>query len=82
MRALVASATPPHAELAEVPEPVPNRDEALVDVRACSLNRGETRRLAQLEPGSVTGWDLAGVVLEPAEDGSGPTAGSRVVGMT
>jgi len=81
MRALVASATPPHAELAEVPDPEPARDQALVDVRAVSLNRGETRRLAQLEPGSLTGWDVAGVVLDAAADGSGPAAGSRVVGM-
>ncbi len=31
--------------------------------------------------GSVTGWDLAGVVSAPAADGTGPPAGARVVGL-
>ena len=31
--------------------------------------------------GEVTGWDVAGVVREPAADGSGPAAGARVVGI-
>ena len=81
MRALVASATPPHAELADVPDPRPREDEALVEVRAFSLNRGETRRLESLEPGTLIGWDVAGVVLTAAADGSGPPAAARVVGM-
>jgi len=81
MRALVASATFPHAEIANVPDPHPERREALVEVKAFSLNRGETKRLASMEPGSVTGWDVAGVVREPAADGSGPPHGARVVGL-
>jgi NADPH:quinone reductase-like Zn-dependent oxidoreductase len=81
MRALVSSATPPHAELAEVPDPTPAPNEALVEVKAFSLNRGETKRLATMEPGSVTGWDVAGVVRRAAADGSGPAEGARVVGM-
>ncbi|MEA2449280.1 MAG: NADPH:quinone reductase [Thermoleophilaceae bacterium] len=65
---------------AEVPEPEPRRDEALVAMRASSLNRGEIRRLAMREPGTVPGWDVAGTVVKPAEDG-GPPEGARVVGL-
>jgi len=81
MRALVSSATPPLAELARVPDPSPRHDQALVEVRAISLNRGEIRRLESMRPGTVTGWDLAGVVQRAAEDGSGPAQGARVVGL-
>jgi NADPH2:quinone reductase len=81
MRALVSTTEPPFAELSEVPEPQPLPHQALVDVRAFSLNRGECRRLERMESGSVTGWDLAGVVRNPASDGNGPPAGARVVGL-
>jgi NADPH2:quinone reductase len=81
MRALVSAPTAPFATLAEVPEPQPLHDQALVEVRALSLNRGETRRLATLPEGTVTGWDLAGVVARGAASGLGPQAGARVVGL-
>src|SRR5437773_181507 len=60
----------------------PDRDEVAVRVSAISLNRGETRRALQVaEPGWRPGWDFAGVVETAAADGSGPNAGTRVVGI-
>jgi NADPH2:quinone reductase len=82
MRALVARPSAPGGvELAEVEAPSPAPDEALVEVRAVSLNRGEARYLPNREEGTVHGWDVAGVVRDAASDGSGPQQGARVVGL-
>ena len=63
----------------ELPAPRPN--EALVRVKAVSLNRGEVRRAQTASAGQRIGYDLAGVVESAAADGSGPAAGTRVVGL-
>ncbi len=64
-----------------VAEPTPNRGEAVVRVRAISLNRGEVRRSGMAPAGWRPGWDLAGVIERPAPASSGPQAGARVVGL-
>ena len=63
-----------------VPEPEPRPDEALIKVEAFSVNRGETFLLEDPPPGWRPGKDVAGLVVQAAADGSGPTAGRRVVG--
>lgn len=81
MRALVAAPDAPGGiELREVTEPTPASNEAVVEVRAVSLNRGECNALRHAEDGWRPGWDLAGLVARSAADGSGPAEGARVVG--
>lgn len=80
MRALVVdSSAPGRIALHDVPEPMPVRGEALVEVRAISLNRGELRALGSAADGYRPGWDCAGLLQSDIENG--PRAGSRVVGI-
>ena len=72
---------PAPVELRELPEPAPARNEALIAVHAFSLNRGELRSFRNNEEGWRPGQDISGIVLRQAEDGSGPPAGARVVGL-
>ncbi|MEV0828503.1 zinc-binding dehydrogenase [Nonomuraea rubra] len=77
MRALTFT---PDLSFETVPDPVPTPSQALVQVSAFSLNFGEIAfRSPDARPGHVPGWDAAGVVVQPAADGSGPAAGTRVV---
>src|SRR5260370_42065305 len=75
------SSTAP-VELREVPEPQPAPNEVIVEVWAFSLNRGELRLLQVRPEGWRPGQDIGGVVVQSAADGSGPTAGARVVALT
>ena len=68
-------------EIREVPEPEPAANEALVEVRAFSLNRGELRLFQTRPEGWQPGQDIGGVVVRPAANGSGPEAGARVVAL-
>lgn len=82
MKAIVIDPqSPQRVGFRTVEPPAPRATEALVRVRAISLNRGELIYRVQGEPGTRLGWDLAGVVERPAEEGPGPAQGARVVGM-
>ena len=73
--------TPEGTLIAEAEEPAPAPDEALVAVRAFSVNRGELALLKSRTGGWRPGQDVAGVVVEAAADGSGPAPGTRVVAL-
>jgi len=81
MRAVVYDPQAPvNLSFGQVNPPEVADDEALIDVRAIALNFGEVRFIADTrQPGEVPGWDAAGVVVQAAADGSGPSAGTRVV---
>jgi NADPH:quinone reductase len=78
---IVEPSAPAHLTLGAVDVPAAGPGDALVRVKALSLNRGEVRGAQNARPGSRPGWDIAGVVEEAAPDGSGPKAGERVVGL-
>lgn len=64
---------------ADVADPEPAPDEALIEVAAYSVNRGETFLLERPKSGWRPGKDIAGTVMRAALDGSGPGEGTRVV---
>ena len=81
MRAIVATPNgSQRTERREVAAPEPEPNEAVVAVRAFAVNRGELR-LLQMRDGWQPGQDVAGEVVRPAADGSGPQAGERVAGL-
>lgn len=67
--------------LTELAEPQPVSNEALISVRATSLNRGELRLLTIRPNGWTPGQDIVGIVERAAADGSGPAAGARVAAL-
>ncbi len=71
---------PGRLAIKEVDAPQSRPSEALVQVAAISLNRGEALGAMHFGAGWRPGWDLAGTVLAQAADGTGPKVGSRVVG--
>ena len=82
MRALVMSPdSTTGLRLAEVEDPRPHANEALVCVHATSLNRGELRLLTIRPDGWIPGQDVVGIVEQAAADGSGPAVGTRVVAL-
>jgi NADPH:quinone reductase-like Zn-dependent oxidoreductase len=77
---IVTPDAPARLALGAVDAPKPASSEALVRVAAFSLNRGEVRGAQGAPAGNRIGWDLAGTIEQAAADGSGPPAGTRVVG--
>jgi NADPH:quinone reductase len=70
-----------HLAIREVEAPVATPSQAIIQVAAISLNRGEVNRTQSAPDGWRPGWDLSGTVIQEAADGSGPKQGSRVVGF-
>jgi NADPH:quinone reductase-like Zn-dependent oxidoreductase len=68
------------ARLSDVDEVSPAAGEAVIEVEAFSVNRGETFLLENPPGGWRPGKDIAGRVVQAAADGTGPRPGTRVVG--
>src|SRR5579883_2986389 len=81
IRAIVVDPEAPgRLAIKEVAAPQAGPAEALVQVKAISLNRGEAMMARVAEAGVRPGWDLAGTVIQQAANGTGPQSGSRVLG--
>lgn len=79
MRALLVDPDAPGSlRLSTAAEPEPAPHELLIDVTHISLNRGEVQFAGRRPPGTVHGYDAAGVVARAAANGSGPAVGTRV----
>jgi NADPH:quinone reductase len=82
IRAIVVDPeVPGRLAIKEVEAPQAGPSEALIQVEATSLNRGDVGIAMNAEAGWRPGWDLAGTVIKQAANGTGPKVGSRVVGF-
>jgi NADPH:quinone reductase len=80
VRALVCVGPPELVAMRDVPDPDVEPGQALVQVEAVSVNRGELNRLNEATTaGWRPGWDFSGRVLRGAADGV--KEGDRVFGM-
>ncbi|WP_369356804.1 zinc-binding alcohol dehydrogenase family protein [Streptomyces sp. cg2] len=81
MKKFVPSAA---GEVVLVDEELPARrpSEVLVQVEAVGLNQSDLIHLSRPEKRWTPGIDVVGTVIEEAADDSGPTKGSRVVGVS
>ena len=72
-------------EMREVPAPVAERNQILVRVRACALNRADLAVAAGHKhgaiggPGTIVGMEFAGEVAEVGAEASGVKVGDRVM---
>ena len=73
------SAAPGGLVRRQLSEPQAGSHDAVIEVRAYAVNRGELQLLQQRTDGWTPGQDGAGVVAAAAEDGSGPPVSTRVV---
>lgn len=64
-----------------VAEPTPKAHEALVETSAVSVNPTDLALLGAAQNGTVLEYELSGIVLQQAADGTGPPVGARVAGM-
>ncbi|MER6812090.1 zinc-binding dehydrogenase [Spirillospora sp. NPDC000708] len=78
---IVAPSAPAGIGFGEVADPVAGTGQVLVDVLHTSLNYADLNnaRNGRVPVGSPLGLDAAGVIIRGAADGSGPSAGTRVV---
>ncbi|WP_406316450.1 zinc-binding dehydrogenase [Streptosporangium sp. NBC_01639] len=79
MQALISDPdTPAGVRLGQVPQPVPQAAEAVIEVEWFTLLARNLDHAATLPPGSIPGFDAVGTVRRAAEDGTGPAPGTRV----
>lgn len=71
-----------HLEIQQIPRPTPGPGQAIVQVMASGLNRGELIRVREARSGApiLAGIEFAGIVSQVGPDVRGVREGDRVVG--